>query len=398
VPKTRLPALRDLDFGMLDAGDEASVPDSRSLLEGYYDHKSLARRIAAGSAWLVIGPKGSGKSACFEHLRLDWNDSPVHFFSLWQLGGWPVGDVTKIQMGISDGDASAQGAWEFLLLLRLFDSLTSDQGATIPGEVLRLRKELEKLGLLGNHDLRTRFVDWSTSTVRFSILGIGAEGASTSSPTTLYHLTTHLRNACSRVKTNSKHRIALDGLDQFFAESDADWRSLAGLVHAVQAINIFFRSQRINAGAVLAIRSEIFASLPSTDSAKLLDHSVRLDWTDEGFDSRNLLWDMVNRKAVVSVREGFGAHPFKDLRTAYLHERMQFGMYLEMPQYLLSHTRLLPRDLVAMLRQLQEVHPGSGAVTSEQARETVVGTPSATSLQRYSTIFMALWRTPSGRR
>lgn len=369
MPKSRLPALRELDFGMLDAADEASVPDSRTLTEGYYDHKSLARRIAAGSAWLIIGPKGSGKSACFEHLRLDWHDSPMHFFSLWQLGGWPVGDVTKIQMGISDGDASAQGAWEFLLLLRLFESLTNDQGASMPSEVLRLRKELEKLGLLGNHDLRTRFIDWSKSTVRFSVLGFGAENSSSSSPVTLYHLTTYLREACSRIRTNSIHRLALDGLDQFFAESHADWRSLAGLVHAVQAVNVAFRNQRTNAGVVLAIRSEIFGSLPSTDSAKLLDHSVRLDWTDSGFDSRNLLWTMVNKKAVASIQDGFGAVPFKDLRTTYLHERMHVGMYLEMPQYLLSYTRLLPRDLIAMLRQLQEVHPGAGPVTSEHARE-----------------------------
>lgn len=356
---------------MLDAGDEASVPESRTLLEGYYDHKALARRISAGSAWLVIGPKGSGKSASFEHLRLDWHSSPVHFFSLWQLGGWPVGDVTKIKMGVTEGDASAQGAWEFLLLLRLFDSLTSDQGAVIPAQAVRLRKELEKQGLLGNHDLRTRFVDWSATTVRFSVFGVGAEGSAKSTPVTLYHLTAHLREACGLVRTTSNHRLALDGLDQFFAESDADWRSLAGLVHAVQAVNVYFRSRRLNAGVVLAIRSEIFASLPSTDSAKLLDHSVRLDWTDEGFDSRNLLWDMVNRKVLASVRSADGSNPFKDLRAAYLQEPMQRGMYLEMPQYLLSYTRLLPRDLVAMMRQLQEVHPGSGAVTSDQAVETV---------------------------
>jgi len=371
VAKLRYPALRELDFGMLDAADEASVPDSSLLTEGYYDHKGLARRIAAGSAWLVIGPKGSGKSAAFEHLRLTWANSPVHLFSLWRLGGWPVGDVTKIKMGISDGDASAQGAWEFFLFLRLFDSLTRDQGAGMPGEVLRIRRDFEKLGLLGNADLRTRFVDWSSTTVRFSILGFGAEAGTDTTSATLYHLTSYIREACARISTASKHRLALDGLDQFFAESHADWRSLAGLVHAVQAVNQFFASCRLDTGVVLAIRSEIFSSLPSTDSAKLLDRSVRLDWTDSGIDSKNRLWEMVNQKALASMRAGFGATPFKDLRRAYFTETMQVGRYLEMPQYFLSHTRLLPRDLVALMRQLQDVHPGYGVVTSSQASETV---------------------------
>lgn len=336
---------------------------------------SASRFMEGRDAWVrALNLTRAAESSRAEPLRgatPKRSPQPMHFFSLWQLGGWPVGDVTKIQMGVSDGDASSQGALEFLLLLRLFDSLTVDQGAVVPGDVLRFRKDLEKLGLLGNHDLRTRFVDWPASTVRFSVLGVGAEGTASTNSATLYHLTTYLREACSKVRTNSNHRLALDGLDQFFAESDADWRSLAGLVHAVQAVNIFFRGERLNAGVVLAIRSEIFASLPSTDSAELLNHSVRLDWTDQGIDSRNLLWEMVNRKALASIRAGFGANPFKDLRGAYLHERMHRGMYLEMPQYLLSYTRLLPRDLVALMRQLQEVHPGSGPVSSDQAVETV---------------------------
>lgn len=327
--------------------------------------------VSLGNAWLLVGPKGSGKSAVFEHLALKWASSPMHFLSIWDLGGWPVGDVTRLKTGVTEGDAAVQAAWEFFVLLRLFDSITGDQGAALGSQVLDFRRALERARLLGNSDLKTKFADWTSATARFAIAGVGGEATISKDGATLFQMAGLLRDACARVSTESRHILAIDGLDQFFAESDIDWRSLAGLMHAIQTVNLFFQSLGQKTRVVAAVRSEIFSVIPSTDSAKLLDRSVQLEWSDAGFGRSSRMWDLVNMKGIASIQSGFGTARFSDVRDDYLATPIGIGRSNNIPEYFLSYTRMLPRDVVALLRQLQETHPGATQVTEAEAREAV---------------------------
>ncbi len=370
MAQLRLPALRELDFGQLDAKDEASR-FSELLLAGYYDHREAALQVGLGNAWLLVGPKGSGKSAVFEHLALKWAGSPMQFLSIWDLGGWPVGDVSRLKTGITEGDAAVQSAWEFFLLLRLFESVAGDQGADMSSQVIDFRRALERANLLGNADLKTKFVDWTSSTAKFNVAGFGADATVRRHDVTLFQLAGQLRDAFSRITTDSRHVLAIDGLDQFFAETDVDWRSLAGLMHALQSVNLFLQSLDQKIRVVAAVRSEIFSVIPSTDSAKLLDRAIQLEWSDAGFDRTSRMWDLVNIKGIASIRDGFGTSRFSDIRDDYLATPIGIGRSNNIPEYFLSYTRMLPRDIVALLRQLQSTHPGATQVTENEAREAV---------------------------
>ena len=364
MPQIKPPPLRELHFGQLDAAQEA-IDEPRLLLEGFYDYREAAYGISAGEVWLLLGPKGAGKTAVLEHLRLQWEDQWNKFLVYWDLRTFPVADVTGIQTGQSPGGSRAQSAWEFLLLLRVIESLSKDEGLTATQEFTQLCSGLKKAGLV-NADWKTKVIEWSkvSATFRLPIAGLGIELVNTTvGPLQVGAI---LKQILGTVKTSSQHVIALDGLDSFFFESDDQWTSLAGLMHALDSVNRLLRTQDLRVSVAVAVRSDIFDVIPNAESNKLKPHAVHLDWSALGIGAKNALWKLVTDKASVFRPE------VKDIVRQYFDGKVIVGRIpWEMPEFLLDHTRLLPRDIVALLGYVQQAHPGTTQVSQEHALEAV---------------------------
>lgn len=370
MTKLKFPPLRMLDFGMLDAAEEARErPDM--LKTGYYDFRSAAYRVAQGEAWAIVGSKGAGKTATFSHLELLWESQPERFLLEWDLGSFPVADVTQLQIGGSPGPTNTRAAWEFLILLRVFASLMKDQGAHHPSGIVGLYKSLVAGGLIDGPDLRTRFVDWSRSTLKVSIMGSGVDAALQQNSVTPVQLSQLLRSALMQMRSGSQHVLAIDGLDSFFAQTESQLESLGALLDAAYDLNGFFRSADLRVSIVLAIRHDMYVQVPSTDSAKLSDRAIELDWSRNGLGDGEELWDLLNTKVRASIPGSFVGLQLGDVRKAYLSSPIGIGPFSYLPSYLMSHTRYLPRDLIALMNAVKERHPGSGQVSESTAREAV---------------------------
>lgn len=368
---TKPPPLRELHFGHLDASLEA-VEEPELLTAGFYDYREAAYGIAARRVWLLLGPKGAGKSAVLEHLRLEWDPRWDRFFSSWDLRTFPVNDVTRIQTGQTMGAARAQSAWEFLLLLRIFDSLAADEGVRGGPEFDALLAELRRAGLIRS-DLKTKLVEWSskwTFRLNLKLVEVGTEREEGEATTPL-EVSQVLRRALERVETTSQHVVALDGLDSFFFEAEDEWTSLAGLMHAIESLNRFLRGTHLAVSVVAGVRSDIFDVLPSAELNKLKPHSVHLDWSALGIGAGNHLWRLVEAKAAVGRPEVAK----RGLIKTYLAQPVHIGPHAEMTEFLLDNTRLLPRDVVSLMTFVQQAHPGASPVTEAHAKDAV---------QRYS--------------
>jgi hypothetical protein len=356
---TKATPLRNINFGRLDANDEASL-DPELLLNGYLDFKESVYHMTTGLAWYILGPKGAGKSAVFEHLRLKWADRYDRFFVTWDLRGFPVADVTQIQTGQSIGPSRTQSAWEFLLLLRVFQTLAADEGLQSPVEFGALRAELIRSGLL-NDDWKLSVSRWSANATAFKLsLGFLGLDFSTKSVGPL-EVSAVLRSALERVSTASRHIISVDGLDSFFLETDDEWASLAGLIHAIESVNRFLGKVGLPVSVVAAVRTEAFEALESTDSNKLKSHAVYLDWSQPSAGIPSKLWELVDSKVRVANPSA------KSFTDTYLLADIGQGPFRAIPDYFLAYTRLLPRDMIALLGHLQLVHPGSTPVTESEA-------------------------------
>jgi hypothetical protein len=357
------PPLKELRFGHLDAGQEASE-DPDLLLSGFYDYREAAYGITTGRIWLLLGPKGAGKSAVLEHLRLSWEDRWDKFFTLWDFRSFPVADVTAIKTGQSPGASRSQAAWEFLLLLRVIASLQQDEAVEASNAFHNVRAALAKSGLLSG-DWKTKILQWSKASAKLTLplAELGVEVASTSVDP--LEASSVLKQVIAHVRSPNQHAIALDGLDSFFFELDDEWNSLAGLLHALEAVNRLLKATSLRVTVVAAVRADIFDILPSAETNKLTPASVIMDWNAFGIGSGNGLWHLVKAKAAVQRPE------VTDIVRQYLAEPIYKGGHTEIATFFLDHTRLLPRDMVALMGYLKEVHPGASSVTEAEAVETV---------------------------
>jgi len=363
MPPVKPPPYRQLNFGELDAAEEA-IDSPRLLLEGFFDYRSAAYGITAGDTWLLLGPKGAGKTAVLEHLRLLWDNDYGRCFDHWNLQDFPVGDVSGIQTGEASGAARSQSGWQLILLLRLLASLEHDEALKASREFHTILKDLKKSGQAGD-DWKTRVVRWSkaSATIKLPVFELGLEVESDEVGT--LQAIGILKKVLRTVETPSQHVLALDGLDQFFFELEAEWNSLAGLTHALASVNRLFRDIGQRISVVAAIRSDIFDVLPSPESNKLKPHIVNLDWSAPGIGTGSLLWQLVSAKARVN-------HPeVGDVVRTYLADSIAIGPHSRIPEYFLDYTRLLPRDLVALLTTLKQFHGGTGQVNEKSARECV---------------------------
>ena len=72
---------KDIQFGYASAEDESSKCPIL-LVKGFIDNEGFADELCFGSRFLVLGDKGSGKSALAEHLRLSSQDHLPFRFSI----------------------------------------------------------------------------------------------------------------------------------------------------------------------------------------------------------------------------------------------------------------------------------------------------------------------------
>lgn len=363
MPEAALPKFSTLHFGHLDATQEAA--DSPELLrDGYYDYRQAVQGILEGTAWLVLGPKGSGKSAVLENIRLNWEPRWNRFFTYWNLAGFPVNDVTRIATGQTPGGARAQAAWEFVLLLRVLETLDADEGLRAPGKFGAMVKALRASGYL-NTNWTANVARWSSTRLKFDAKVIGAETQFDAASITPLDVSHYIREQIATTGTDSRHIISIDGLDSFFFELEDEWASLAGLMQAVWTINRELKESGLPVSIVVAARSDIVDLLPGPEINKLKPHAVHLDWHAHGIGADNHLWKLVTRKAAVAKPE------VTSVIGQYLSRPVVIGPHRNLAEFLLDHTRLLPRDLVALLGHLQLEYGGNGRVPEENAKRAV---------------------------
>lgn len=360
----KLPPLRELHFGELDASQEAAR--SPELLRyGYFDFREAAYSIAARRAWVLLGPKGSGKSAVLEYLRLQWADRPDRFMTYWELDTFPIQDVTRVDMGQGAGGQRAQSAWELLLFLRIYESLDRDGGRSSSGDFESTLAELKRQGLI-HADLKSLVLGLSKTGAGVNFKVATAQAEWSTSRSALTEVAHQLRTALTSVQLDSQHLVALDGLDTFFFEGGAGWESLAGLIDALASVNRFMLEIDTPISVVATLRSDHFDALNSQNSNKLKDQTVYLDWTTGGIGAANKLWMIPSRKAAVSRPQ------ITDIVRQYLSEPMERPAFPSVAEYLLSYTRLLPRDVTAVMQYVQTAHPGSTPVTEAHAKEATL--------------------------
>jgi len=354
-----------IQFGFASAEKEgAEAPDL--LLSGFLDDSRLTDTALYGSACLFLGYKGSGKTALAEHARLVAEDRHDLFVTTTTLDRFSYGDFKSVAGGSADHQARYPTAWAWLLLVALVHSLQRDEGglAEAPAAYRGVVEALERQRLLAGPDLGLLVTSSSKQSFKAAVprfLEYTTERVATAQDLQLHQLVTALKQAVAAFPTTSRHVIFIDGVDSIVTQKDLQFQSLAALMHEAWDLNQLLRREGCPFKFVVLCRTDIFERLPGSNINKIRqDDSVSLNWYDApGDPDRTRLLRLVNLRAERSL--GRPVKVFDELLPPRIGDR-------ETRTVILDHTRHTPRDLVQVLRKIQQAAPGEHAPTPRQVK------------------------------
>jgi Novel STAND NTPase 1/OST-HTH/LOTUS domain len=339
-------------FGYSSASAE-SVRNPRLLLEGFYDPRGLSERLQSGPEFLVLGYKGSGKSAVGEHLLLLSDDRHDLFVDLIDLRDFPL-ESLRSMIGQNPSQQLLQGGWTWLLLVRAFQSILSDEGALLgdSAEAHGLANRLRRAGLLPTRSVRALSMKSAELTLSGGLPGVfSVDGKATfeTSVAVLDHASALLRDLISDFQTPNRHLLIIDGVDELLTPDPASYTAMAALVGQVNELNNLFFRHGSALKIVMMCRSDLYERLPNLNKNKIRqDFTVHLRWYDPSDPERNELERLILQRAQLSGYRG--NDPLRD----YLPRRISIeDRKVPTVQFLLAHTRHTPRDLVSVLTSIQ---------------------------------------------
>ena len=287
------------------------------------------------------------------------------FVDFLDLKDFPYGTLSEI----AADDSSQQIlrlSWRWLLLLRTFQLLLSDEGAHPADGVdaQRLSRSLARQGLLPSKSI----TDLSLRSAQIAVTGRLPslfEGSLSvefgSRQVELSDATGRLLDVVSGFRSESRHLVVVDGLDELLSPDGATYGSLSALLGEIESLNDAFYRSESAFKFILLCRSELYERLASPNKNKIRQNfAIRLKWTlgDDRADESDLL-NLILQRARLS---GYvGQSPIDDLLPRkYKTDNTRVDTW----PYLLSHTRHTPRDLIALLSNIQESMRGRNVTNS----------------------------------
>ncbi|MGW4291748.1 P-loop ATPase, Sll1717 family [Micromonospora chersina] len=354
------PKYRDLYFGKSDSLNEANESQAE-FVKSYVDLNDSLNSVLSGAAFLVLGPKGTGKSALAWYIK-ETEDAGDHLATVRDASHLPLAEVPRIQTGQPAGPERTVVAWKFILLCNYLELLLRDQGCSLQNdpEVQRVFSLLRDFGFVGDASGRALLRASSTTlTIPIPKLGPLYKRESKAS-LNIFNLIPYLESWVTEATSNVRHVLIIDGLDSIFLNDPKYDESLASLVQAAYTLNQKLSRSRTSGSIVLLLRNDIFSriALSLPDSQKMRDDlSIDLDWRVlSGRAGINTpLIRLVNQKAAraleIDAVEVLGYFP----RDIQLGGKGAAPRWKPTLQYLLNLTRHTPRDLLRLLEEIRKV-------------------------------------------
>lgn len=362
------PVYKDLYFGKSDSRNEANE-SLTAFVRSYVDLDSAYEQVVEGKMFLVLGPKGTGKSALALYVQAR-EDEGKHLSTVRDAASLPLAEIPRLQTGQPAGPERTVVAWKFILLCNYLEILLRDKTCTIHRnkEAVRVAKLLREFGFMGDAVGRA-LLTASTTTIAIPIPKLGQVYKRESrKELNIYSLLPYLESWVVEADSELRHVLLLDGLDSIFLNDLKYDESLASLVQAAYSLNQLFSAGAATGSIVLLLRNDVFAriALSLPDSQKMRDDlSFDLDWRilSGGAGVNAPLIQLVNKKAGHAlgieavdvlgyfpkrIRVGGKSGPTRDINTL---------------RYLLNLTRHTPRDLLRLFEEIRKVE-ASGVFSS----------------------------------
>ncbi|MDZ4689818.1 P-loop ATPase, Sll1717 family [Terricaulis sp.] len=331
----------------------AASQDDRKL---FYDDGNLAD-LEIGKKDMVVGRKGSGKSAICEHFNDKFGRQALQTTTT----DFPWNLFARLQDMSFAAAARYVTVWKFVILrsaLQLLDGVAPEQAKTIY-EDPTVRTFLLSIGVDPRQNLKQKLGDLVSSLAQREIkiagTGIGAQTSAQSMATpSVADFNRIVLSAFETINVPPLY-ILFDGLDDNFnphaepQERREYQYQVAGLLAAAEHIRSELRDRR-PIRPIIFIRSDLLDFLQGLyDTNKTSDRSVNLHW-DARRLARLVNFRLSRELELSSPEDDFDSvwtQVFTRTQMSRGKGRSQSSMF---DQYILNQTLQRPRDVIAFMR------------------------------------------------
>jgi len=340
----------DIEFGFADANDE-KIRNPQLLLDGFFDEKGYYNEAKDGYPFLILGQKGSGKSAIASKIELEAENNDELFVKKYQLGNFPYKKAASIFPKKEAPETKHILEWELLLYLALFDNLLDDKDIIFSNEkqykaLINILKDNSILPALEMTKMVKTTSNKKIIASFFAQIKGEYQNISENIPKNIEDLLIELQSICLNAKVKNRHLIIIDGLDDITTSRNIQYKSLSALILASKRMNDKFSEKNINVKILVLCRVDLYDKLPGSNNNKMKrDSAIILDWYDdiENVYSTNLV-KLVNKRACLSIKRNINL--FKLLPRDLKNE--------DTCKILLGETRHTPRDIIQLMNEIKK--------------------------------------------
>jgi hypothetical protein len=334
-------------FGSIDAESEAQLADFFVRTDAY-------SRIDEQDHFVVVGRKGTGKTAIYKALLERAYEYEDVFVTGLQFRDYPWGMHQEVRDSSAAPVERYSASWRFLILIELAKSvLTSPDHRPAPGEAASAAKVLRDFITINWGELDFKFRDIFTKrqySLKVEPRVMGSQLGSMEVDKVprdrlagfLGEANRWLEQCLAHLLTDDRwYFVLFDDLDRGYDPNDEEYLArLIGLLLASRDVYDWSRSPGLDLdiAPVVFIRSDIYDALSFPDKNKITQNSVEtLTWTDE-HQGENSLRTLIEQR----IRAITGATGPWD---AVFDEQVMRGTQHKF-KHMAARTYLRPRDMI----------------------------------------------------
>lgn len=362
-----MPRFSDYRFGFADA--ETEFKRSPELIEeAYYDAFDAVKRVMEDFPFLVIGRKGTGKTAISARIRVLSSKDSLIFCKHISLANFEFNSFAR--MGSSDlkGGVRFTAPWRLMLLLQVYEELNQKELVINSHEFYKVCKSLQQYGLISNGSISrvVRTVSRNGFRIGFSDvsldLGEVESQVMLSEPSDIANI---LFDHLTRISMGkSRLVIVVDGLDDSLRGNQRQISIVSGLIRAAAALNDEFHEVGVPVKFVVMVRPEVLNLCQDSDpdlNKVYRDSSLELRWYR---DVRNPLNSDLMQLLKLRLATGgplLSDEPWYSIFPATVDGKDSW-------QYVLDHTLHRPRDILQFMIECQRLYPNHERLTATETK------------------------------
>lgn len=359
------------NIGVAEAEGEANN-SKITLSEVFEDFLDVIDQIN-NEKFIVLGRKGSGKSAIGEHI-CNIASSDANIFAKF-IRRTEIDIEQIVQIGINEGERIEQEMlFKWVILTQILSLIVQNQNLCNVKDMSNLKKFLDKNRGFVNiekHEIKEIIHERGINVnleyfKRFYTALFNKKVAIKEEKAAFFKLIPYLEETISKIlikDSENSYILIFDDLDIGYYKSETDILTLSELLRIAKYYNNeFFGRNQLNSKIVVLLRNDIAKHLCyNADTAKIFaSYAIELNWYEEMYrtqEDRLKLKQFINKRIACNFEKN-GLEYIKDKPWESFVNEQEFVSFDSMGntkssfKYVIEHTFFRPRDLILFFKDI----------------------------------------------